>query len=172
MPQCLTDRRKNYLVSEVAALLTTDQKQKFTSVIGNNIAMLKRIAKYTPEYFALMIFDGVLWGFINASMAIYNYKLLNAVESSGDFRYALLIIGVMAVFNLFAFAFDKWYSCVKNPIMRQKLQLKIHSELFKKSMTLDLACFDDPEFYNDFVLAMEQSDTRAVEVLEDTGKTN
>lgn len=145
-------------------------KQKFTSIIGNNIAMLKRIAKYTPEYFALMIFDGVLWGFINASMAIYNYKLLNAVESSGDFRYALIIIGVMAVFNLFAFAFDKWYSCVKNPIMRQKLQLKIHSELFKKSMTLDLACFDDPEFYNDFVLAMEQSDTRAVEVLEDTGK--
>lgn len=42
--------------------------------------------------------------------------------------------------------------------------------LFVKALSLDLACFDDPEFYNDFVWAMNESDTRAVAIIEDTGK--
>ena len=46
----------------------------------------------------------------------------------------------------------------------------MHEELFIKSLSLDLACFDDPEFYNDFVWAMNESDTRACAVMEDTGK--
>jgi ATP-binding cassette subfamily B protein len=54
--------------------------------------------------------------------------------------------------------------------MRQKLHLRMHEELFRKSLSLDLACFDDPEFYNDFVWAMNESDKRAIEVVEDTGK--
>ena len=45
----------------------------------------------------------------------------------------------------------------------------MHEELFVKARELDLSCFDDPEFYNDFVWAMNESDARAAEVLEDTG---
>lgn len=146
------------------------QRQKFTSIIRNNAIMLGKIAKHTPDYFVLMIVEGIIWGFINSAVTVFNYNLLNAVDAGGDFAYAASIIGAMALFYVLAYAFDRWYWQVHNQLMRQKLHLRMHEELFRKSLSLDLACFDDPEFYNDFVWAMNESDKRAIEVVEDTGK--
>ncbi len=145
-------------------------KQRFISVLQNNLLMLKKIAKHTPDYFFLMVAEGVIWGVINSAMAVFNYELLNAVDSTLGFAHVAKIIAVMAGFYILAYAFDKWYWCIKNPLMRRKLHLCMHEELFEKALTLDLACFDDPEFYNDFVWAMNESDKRAIEVVEDTGK--
>ena len=145
-------------------------RQKFSSIIRNNAIMLGKIAKFTPDYFVLMIVEGIIWGFINSAAAIFNYNLLNAVDAGNDFKYAASIIGEMALFYAFAYAFDRWYWQIHNQLMRQKLHLRMHEELFRKSLSLDLACFDDPEFYNDFVWAMNESDKRAIEVVEDTGK--
>lgn len=145
-------------------------RQRLSSIIRNNALMLGKIAKYTPDYFFLMIAEGFVWGAINAAVALFNYKLLNAVDDGSSFMYAVKIIGTMAVFYLFAYAFDKWYWGYRNPLIRRKLQLRMHEELFVKALSLDLACFDDPEFYNDFVWAMNESDTRAVAIIEDTGK--
>ena len=146
------------------------QKQKLSSIFRNNMIMLGKIAKHTPDYFVLMIAEGIIWGCINSAAALFNYNLLNAVQDGTDFLYAVKVIAILAVFYLLAYAFDKWYWCYKNPLIRQKLHLRMHEELFVKSLSLDLSCFDDPEFYNDFVWAMNESDKRAIEVIEDTGK--
>ena len=132
--------------------------------------MLKKVAKYTPDYFFLMISEGLIWGAINSASALFSFYLLNAVGEGTDFGYAVKIIAFMALFYVVVYAFDRWYWQIHNPLMKQKLHLKMHEELFLKSLSLDLACFDDPEFYNDFVWAMNESDKRAVEVVEDTGK--
>ncbi len=145
-------------------------KQKLSSILGNNIYMLGKIAKFIPEYFFLMIAEGVIWGAINSAAALFNYNLLNAVDDGSSFMYAAKIIGVMALFYILAYLFDKWYWHIKNPLMKKKLHLKMHGELFSKARLLDLSCFDDPKFYNDFVWAMNESDARANEVMEDTGK--
>ncbi len=145
-------------------------KQRISSIFKNNAIMLGKIARYTPDYFVLMIVEGVIWGGINSAAAVFNYNLFNAVEEGTDFIYAAKIIAIMAVFYLLAYAFDKWYWCIRNPLMCQKLHLRMHEELFVKAHSLDLSCFDDPEFYNDFVWAMDESDKRAVEIIEDTGK--
>ncbi len=146
------------------------KKQKICTIFKNNLFMLKKIAKYTPGYLVWMIVEGIVWGFINSVSAYYTFTLLNTVGEGKDFAYALKTIGLMALFYILAYMFDKWYWNIHNPIMRHKLHLKMHEELFLKSRSLDLACFDDPEFYNDFVWAMNESDTRAIEVIEDTGK--
>ena len=146
------------------------QRQKLSSIFKNNLIMLGKIARYTPDYFLLMIVEGLVWGIINSAAAMLSYSLLNAVDGGAELSYAFKIIGVMALFYAFAYAFDRWYWKIHNPLMRDRLHLKMHEELFKKSQSLDLSCFDDPEFYNDFVWAMNESDKRAIEVLEDTGK--
>ncbi len=145
-------------------------RQKFSSILKNNLFILGKVAKFTPDYFVWMVVEGLVWGMINSASAIFSFNLLNAVSNGSDFAYALKIIVIMAIFYLLAYAFDKWYWLIHNPLMRQKLHLKMHAELFSKAQTLDLACFDDPEFYNDFVWAMNESDKRAIDVMEDTGK--
>ena len=88
--------------------------------------MLGKVARHTPDYFILMIVEGVIWGLINSAAALFQYNLLNAVDRGLDFLYAVRIIAVMAVFYLLAYAFDKWYLCIKNPLMQQKLHLRMH----------------------------------------------
>ena len=149
---------------------TKRKRQKISSIFKNNFFMVKKVARYTPDYFVFMIIEGIVWGIINSASAFYTFNLLNAIGEGNDFSYAVKIIAIMALFYLLAYLFDKWYWLIHNPIMRQKLHLKMHEELFVKSLSLDLACFDDPEFYNDFVWAMNESDKRAIEVIEDTGK--
>ena len=144
-------------------------RQKFTSIFKNNAAMIGKIARYTPVYFFLMLAEGVIWGFIHSAESVFNYNLLNTVDG-GDFYYAVKIIAVMASFWILAYIFDKWYWCIMNPLIKRKLHLRMHEEMFLKARSLDLSCFDDPEFYNDFVWAMNESDQRAINVMEDTGK--
>ena len=146
------------------------KRQKLFNIIRNNLIMIGKIAKHTPLYFVFMILDGAIQGLIHSAATVFNYNLLNAVDEGLDFSYAAKIIVFMALFYSFAYAFDKLYRCVINPLLKQKLHLRMHEELFVKSHSLDLSCFDDPEFYNDFVWAMNESDKRAVEVVEDTGR--
>ena len=67
-------------------------KQKLTSILKNNLLMLGKIAKHTPSYFVLMILEGVIWGFIHSAISVFNYKLLNAIDSTSDFLYAAKIM--------------------------------------------------------------------------------
>ena len=69
-------------------------KQKLSSIVRNNLIMLGKIAKHTPDYFLLMIVEGVIWGAINSAAALFNYNLLNAVDAGTDFWYAVRIIAV------------------------------------------------------------------------------
>ncbi|MBQ8719337.1 MAG: ABC transporter ATP-binding protein, partial [Clostridia bacterium] len=149
---------------------TKRKKQKFSSVLKNNLYMIGKVARYTPDYFVLMIAEGVIWGLINSAASIFSFRLLNAIDGGTEFAYAASLIGMMALFYILAHGFSAWYWRWHNPIMRYRLHLRMHEEMFRRVRALDLGCFDDPEFYNDFVWAMNESDTRAVAVMEDTGK--
>ena len=96
-------------------------KQKIFDIFKNNFIMLGKVAKHTPEYIFLMIAEGVVWGFLNSAVAVFNYTLLNAIDEKGDFGYAVKIILFMAAFDILAYAFERWYWCVQNPIIKQKL---------------------------------------------------
>lgn len=140
-------------------------KQPIATIIGNNLFMLGRIAKYAPAYFFASLFWGMLHGVRSSMTAIYTFYLLNAIDEGSDFSYVLkLTLGVMVFFTVVWF-YDSWYSKSYSSLLQKKLHLKMHEELFVKARSLDIAYFDDPEFYNDFVWAMNESDRRAIYVM-------
>ncbi len=144
-------------------------KQKFSSVFKNNLYMLSKVIKYAPEYFFLKLLHGSLCGVSDFIGASFSLHLLNEVSSGGDFLKAAALIGAMALFQMLFIGYDNWFLYIKHESICKKIRLKMHNELFLKSLSLDLACFDDPEFYNDFVWAMNESDTRAMSVYNDLG---
>lgn len=144
-------------------------KQGIIRIISNNWLMLRTVATLVPEYIILTVIDGFVWGAIGSATTIFNYHLLNSLSDGSGFSYAFKIIAIMAVFNTLVYAFDKWYWCIQYHVIRHKLHYKIHSKLFEKAKQMDLSCFDDPEFYNDFVWAMSQASPQANNVIENTG---
>ncbi len=143
------------------------KKQRVGNILKNNLLMIKKIAEFSPSYFAYMVIIGIIYGAWNASYTIFTYTLLNTIDEGGDFLYAVKVIVVMAVVITLFSAYEALYHNVINPLVKQRLRLRMHEELFVKARSLDLSCFDDPEFYNDFIWAMEQSDNRAIQVADD-----
>lgn len=146
------------------------KKQHLFRILSNNLKIVIKAAKLTPDYFISVIVEGIVWGLINSAEAVFTVNLFNALDEGKPFSEIAYIIAVMAVFYLFAYIFDGWYWRYYNQLTRRKLFMRLHEELFDKARTLDVSCYDDPEFYNDFVWAMDEAGTRAFDVLNDIGK--
>lgn len=52
------------------------------------------------------------------------------------------------------------------PKMRMRITAKITKSLFKKSLSADLACYEDPDFYDKYVKAMDEAAGRMYGVLD------
>ena len=145
-------------------------KQKMSKILKNNLLLLKKTAKLTPDYFILTFVEGVVWGIINSAISLFTVYLFDALDVGAPFSRMASIIGIMALFYIVAYAFSNWYWHYYLPLLKQKLINRLNSELFLKAHSLDVSCYDDPEFYNDFVWAMDEAGARANELLNDIGK--
>ena len=74
----------------------------------------------------------------------------------------MLVAGYNAAFELF----NKWRLEIYVPKVRLILHEAIQNELYKKARELDQSCYDDPEFYNDFIWAIRESDGRTANIVE------
>ncbi|MDE7006933.1 MAG: ABC transporter ATP-binding protein/permease [Lachnospiraceae bacterium] len=82
---------------------------------------------------------------------------LNAAENSAPFlRLALLTLGVFLVYLVHQFV-DSIYYQWSFERMKPVLTFQLRGKIYEKAKGMDLSCYDDPEFYNDFVLSTTQT---------------
>jgi len=153
--------------------LKKDKKAKkdklpLSTVIKYNMLMLKKIGKMTPQYIVFMVIVGIVGGISNSISKVLTYKLFNAFDLP-DVTFAKIagIITLIFGIGIANTLFYRWYYQYYQPIIDKKLQHRMHAELFEHALKMDLACYDDPKFYNDYVWAMDESKGRAVQVLGD-----
>ncbi len=136
-----------------------------------NFLMLSKIWHMTPQYIVFMVIVGLVGGAANSLETIFTYMLFNALDEPGvTFGRMALYLGVILGVNLLIGLFYAWYYEYYQTVTDKKLQHRMHEELFRHALTMDLACYDDPKFYNDYVWAMDESKGRAVQVLDDTAR--
>jgi len=134
-----------------------------------NLLMLGKIWKMSPAFVMISLTTGIVEGISSSVATVFTYMLFNALDrpnvTFGEVAgYLLLILGVRAAITLF-FA---WYSQYYKLKTEKELQISLHTELFDHALKMDLACYDDPKFYNDYVWAMDESKKRALTVMQDT----
>lgn len=150
--------------------MKTINKNDRRHVMKNNFWMLRQIWKYTPGYIFGMVSEGVAWGMHHAIGIIYLQILLDALGEGASMHVIIRIITYFLIYNILFYIFHHWYWGFYNPKIREKLQMSMHSEMFRQSVAIDLARYDDPVFYNDFIWAMDQSVEHVIGLMEDTGK--
>ncbi len=145
-------------------------KHSLGRILRNNGIMLGKIWKFTPEYMIGTVIEGVVWGCLNSAEVVFVNSLFNAMDNGSGFWYAARIIGIMLAFYFGGYIFDGVYWQCLAPVMKQKLTYRMQEELFHVAEKADLACYDDPKYYNDFVWAMDEAADRAVKVQDNLGK--
>jgi len=145
-------------------------KNELRSVVKNNLWMLRKVWKHTPMYIICMIAEGVLWGINNSIDIIYMKVLLDSLGNGNSLRNVLSIVILYIAYRVVFYIFHHWYWDIFNPRAIERLYIALNEELFAHALSLDLAKYDDPEFYNEFVWSMKQTVDHAIGLVEDTGK--
>lgn len=139
-------------------------------IFYNNYFMLRYIFKYVPSLIVLQVIIMIMAGAANVINDVYSIKyVLDSVQMKRSFSQVFSFLVFAVLFNLATLLLQTIYQQIIFPKKKQILFQKMHSELFQKAKSMELACYDNPKFYNDFVWATSEADTKALAVLENTG---
>lgn len=134
-------------------------KQPIKEVIANNWFVLKICFAAAPLYLCTFILDTIRAEVIVFFEHTYGIGyVLEAAEFGKPFReVAVFLIGLFLI-NCVSMVFSSfmWHRITQKgqPKIKQKLKLM----LYDKAQQLDLECYDNTEYYNEFVLAVSEAD--------------
>lgn len=144
-------------------------KQSPLRILKNNFRIVAKVVRLGPDFLLGNIIMGILAGLNISADSFFTLKLFNALDDGSEFEAVASLIGLYALWKIVYCAIFWIYYYVYKPWAKQKLDLKMQKELFEKAYSMDVACYDDPEFYNDFVWAMDEASKRSDEVIDDIG---
>ena len=140
-------------------------------IFGNVAFLFRYLFRYAPMSVVQTAINSVLGAALRivGNVIFVNY-VFDAIETGRPFReiavLAMLLVLTHVVLNLLTARI--WHVHILRS--NHKLHAGMQSELYLKARALDQACYDDPEFYNDFIWAIRESDTRAASLRQDCGQ--
>ncbi len=141
---------------------TVKKEKERSNALKNYIYMLKFIGKHTPYMLFGYLFFDVL---ANLPWTISNVVLLKYIidvftEGEDFYRVAVVLICFIVfvvVTNLLVTVFYEH----SLPKQREKFYFCMYKTIYEKAAKMDYESYDNPEFYNDLVLAMTSMCERA-----------
>ena len=144
---------------------TSKHRRRGRTVLVYDAKILAKVWRLCPAYIVFLALWSLMWAGIDTAAVYFRNAMFNALDTSDAFGDVAVFILALAAFYLIVFIPDHIYSLIISPILDNRLRYRMHSELYRKAQRMDLACYDDPDFYNQFVWAMRESDNRAIAVV-------
>lgn len=144
------------------------EKSKKIPTIKNNLFMLKILWEISPKIIIYTFIPEFL-GF--ASWAAFNVLFMKYIFSGLyeiSFLSSVLFVVGFAVFTAIVTIVSNWSGDRFKRKMEPKIHQKINKMMFDKASSVDIACFETPEFYDDYTKATVEAYTRAISVLNST----
>lgn len=143
------------------------KKMKLSHIIKNNLYMLKIIYDtdrwIIPVNLAVSILISVA-GFLSSSYLL-KYAL-NAVGEGKSFTEVLRLVIAFIFVTIIKDMLSNLYAYFYKTKRYYAVRKKINEDVFKKAREVELACYEDPTFYDDFVKGAAEADERAFSVLQ------
>jgi ATP-binding cassette subfamily B protein len=134
-------------------------KQSLKKVLSNNWFILKLSFQAAPFFMCFMIFEAIKQQalvFFEHTYGI-NY-VLEAAEYGKPFSTVLHFLVIMFVAWGISFIFSGIYQNYVSLKGMPKIEKKLKDMMYAKVKELDLECYDNPEYYNEFVLSISEAE--------------
>ena len=128
------------------------------STFSNVFYLLKVMFKISPWLVIGEIFMHTLCTLPGRIVSIIGLKyVIDEVANGGDPKKILLGIGLILGVLVFGETVNALFFELFVHREREKLDLKLQSRLYEKAASIDMAKYDSPEYYADFILSIENS---------------
>ena len=135
------------------------EKKQGTNVLKNQLFLWKLCFKTCPGYMIYHLYDAFRYqGIIFLEHVLGIRYVLRCAEFHESFTKALIYIGIILLINLIQIIPDGFFIYGWSYKYKPRLYRALKEQLFQKASEIDLFCYDDPEYYNDFVLGVSESE--------------
>ena len=146
---------------------TAKQRKAKSTVLKNQIFLWKLCFKTCPLYMIYHLYDAFRYqGIIFLEHVLGIRYVLRCAEFHEPFTKALLYIGLILAINIIQIIPDGFFIYGWQYKYKPRLYRALKEQMFKKASEIDLYCYDDPAYYNDFVLSVSQSEAAIDRFLE------
>lgn len=141
------------------------------TMVKNNCFMLGYILKHVPGLIVYTFLLKIYSGFVRSFTSVYVAKyILDSFQVERSLKEVITFLAFLVAANILSAVADAYYEEVFYLKRKEILYKKMHTELFEKAKNIELSCYDNPKFYNDFIWSINQSDGKALDVLNTTGQ--
>lgn len=137
-----------------------DPKKSVKNVWRNQLFLWNICFKTAPGYMIYFLYDAFRYqGVIFIEHVLGIRYVLRCAEFQEPLWKALLYIGIVLAINIIQIIPDGFFIYKWSPKTKPKLYQALKEQMYKKAAQIDLSCYDDPEYYNDFVLAVSEAES-------------
>lgn len=128
------------------------------SMLVNMIFFIKLLFSVSP----LLVIGEFIWGVLlllpERLISVLGVKYIIDVVTSGERLYRVFwAVGAIAVVIVLSYTLSWLFREFFWNVEREKVYYKLNKKLYEKAKSLDLESYDNPEFYNNFILTIESS---------------
>jgi ATP-binding cassette subfamily B protein len=133
---------------------------------ANVIYMLHLAFELHPSRVALQFLrQSIRYGIWIFFSVIFTRYLLQSIQANTPVNDIFTWLGLsMAVLALLT-TFVSWYDAKYLPLSNLQMSAALAERLFAQAVRVDLACYEDEEFFNRYTLALKEAETRLPEYL-------
>lgn len=129
-------------------------------VIQNHIFLWKLCFKTAPGYMIYFLYDAFRYqGMIFLEHCLGIRHVLHCAEYREPFYKAALFIGIILLINMIQIIPDGYFIHAMTYRVKPRLYQALKEQMYQKAAELDLSCYDNPQYYNEFVLAVAEAET-------------
>ena len=136
----------------------------------NHVYMWKMCFGAAPGFMLYTLYDAFRYQFlifVEHTLAIR--YVLRCAEYGEPFYKAAIVVGITLLLNMIAMVPDGYFQHALLLRSKPKIYQALKNQMYKKASELDLSCYDNPEYYNDFVLAVAEAESCVDRFLELVG---
>ena len=146
---------------------TTANSKPRSTVLKNQIFLWKLCFKTCPLYMIYHLYDAFRYqGVIFLEHVLGIRYVLRCAEFHEPFSKALFYIGMILLMNIIQIIPDGFFIYGWQFKYKPRLYRALKEQMFQKASKIDLYCYDDPAYYNDFVLSVSESEAAIDRFLE------
>lgn len=142
------------------------KKLPFKRTVSNNMFALRAIWEASPIYLLVYLGSSFIYGALDfLSEGYLLRKIVNGIKSGESTEGLITYVAILGLTCVVMYTALNWFWNVVSPIKERKVGAHVEKMLFRKAAKVELACYENPSFYDKYVKAMDEAYNRMIKVM-------
>ena len=144
-----------------------EKKMTYKQIISNNLFILKLIFEVEPSIiFIDLLFTVAQAGIGFLSSAFMLRYALNGINEEKSFEHLAMVLLIFMFICIGVNMLSSWYYNCVYYLSFQDIRKKFRDIVYQKAISVELGCYENPQYYDNFVKAIDECEKRVSLVLD------